>query len=292
MGVASNRPTTIEHHTVEVKDVRLHYAIAGEGNPVVLLHGFPQTWKMWEHEMLLLGDRFRVIAPDLRGFGQSSKPMHGYDMDNMADDIHELVVSLGYRDIFLAGHDWGGAVAYNYAALFPTEVRRLANLEMVFPGFEEYDRFTEAQPKGKYFWEMHFGSVPDLPAFLISGREEAYFGFIFEYWAHDPDAVSPDKMRTYFESMRAIGNPAASLGVYRDAFQSAEQNREHRKTPLEMPVLALGGDACTGDAVISCSEAAAVDVRGRVIEKCGHWICEERPGLLAEELGQFFGEQS
>jgi pimeloyl-ACP methyl ester carboxylesterase len=284
-------PAEIDHGYAEFKGIKLHYAIAGEGDPVVLLHGWPTSSLLWEKEMPLLADRYTVIAPDLRGLGSSTKIPTGYDTNNLADDIHELVKSLGFRDIFLAGHDWGGAISYSYAAQFREEVRRLSIIEMIMPGFDEFDFWMKAEPDGEYFWEMHFHTLPEIPGRLISGHEEEYLNFYFENYAFNRAAVTQDKMQPYFANMRAIGNPNASLGFYRDLFKSAEQNTEHRKRKLEMPVLALGTEACMHKTVITNCEEAATNVRGEVIEKCGHWITYERPGLLAKKLGDFFDEE-
>jgi pimeloyl-ACP methyl ester carboxylesterase len=117
---------TFSHHTVSVNGIQLHYVIGGHGDPVVLLHGWPETWYAWHKVIPALAKNYIVIAPDLRGLGDSSKPLAGYDGKTVAEDIHQLVTKLGFKTIFLVGHDWGTQVAYSYAAAHPTEVKRLA----------------------------------------------------------------------------------------------------------------------------------------------------------------------
>ena len=107
---------SLEHHSADVNDVRLHYVRAGEGDPVVLLHGWPETWYQWRKVIPPLAERYTVIAPDMRGLGDSSKPRTGYDKATVASDVYALVQQLGFESIFLVGHDWGGPVAYAYAA--------------------------------------------------------------------------------------------------------------------------------------------------------------------------------
>jgi alpha-beta hydrolase superfamily lysophospholipase len=125
---------TFSHHTASVNGIQLHYVIGGHGDPVILLHGWPQTWYEWRHVMPALAKNYTVIVPDLRGLGDSSKPLTGYDGKTTAEDIHQLVSQLGFRDIFLVGHDFGVQVAYSYAAAHPNEVRRLVILDVPIPG--------------------------------------------------------------------------------------------------------------------------------------------------------------
>src|SRR6188472_4476770 len=126
---------TFSHHTASVNGIQLHYVIGGHGDPIVLLHGWPETWYAWHKVMPALAKKYTVIAPDLRGLGDSSKPATGYDGKTVSEDIHQLVTQLGFKTIFLVGHDWGTQVAYTYAAAHPTEVKRLAVMELTIPGF-------------------------------------------------------------------------------------------------------------------------------------------------------------
>jgi pimeloyl-ACP methyl ester carboxylesterase len=120
--------------------------IGGHGDPLVLLHGWPETWYEWRHVMPALAKNYTVIAPDLRGLGDSSKPLTGYDGKTTAEDIHQLVSQLGFKQIFLVGHDVGSQPAYSYAAAHPTEVKRLVIMEYIFPGF------TPPQLEGKVWF--------------------------------------------------------------------------------------------------------------------------------------------
>ena len=126
---------TFSHHMAAVNGIQLHYVIGGHGDPVVLLHGWPETWYEWHHVMPALAKNYTVIVPDLRGLGDSSKPLTGYDGKTVAEDIHQLVTQLGFKTIFLVGHDIGTQIAYSYAAAHPTEVKRLVVMELTIPGF-------------------------------------------------------------------------------------------------------------------------------------------------------------
>ncbi len=281
-----------EHHTAALKEVRLHYVRAGSGDPVVLLHGWPQTWYSWRRVISALAEDYTVIAPDLRGLGASSKPDSGYDTDNVADDIHELLAGLGFDRILLAGHDWGAATAYSYAAQFRAEVRRLTIFEMVMPGFGIMEGAMAPQPGGNFLWHMGFQSVPDIPLALIEGREDLYLRWFFDHYAYDPAAVTPEDCAEYVRAMTHVGALRAGLEYYKSFFDSAAQNEVHRERPLQIPVMAWAGEACLGPLTKQCMELAAEDVRGGVIERCGHWIGEERPEFVAARLLEFFAEET
>ncbi|MFT4229857.1 MAG: alpha/beta fold hydrolase [Microbacterium sp.] len=269
-------------------EVKLHYVRAGEGDPVVLLHGWPQTWYSWRHAIEALATDYTVIAPDLRGLGSSSRPAGGYDTDTVARDIHALVQSLGLGPIRLAGHDWGAATAYSYASQFRDEVTKLAIFEMVLPGFGLMEGAMTPQPGGNFLWHMAWQSVPDIPFALINGREDVYLRWFFEYYAYNPSAISPEEADLYIRAMTHVGALRAGLGYYESFFTSAAQNQEHQKTKLTIPVMAWGGEACLGGFTLQCLELAAEDVSGGVIERCGHWVAEERGDFVIDKLREFF----
>jgi len=116
---------TFYHHMASVNGIQLHYVIGGQGEPIVLLHGWPQSWYEWRHVIPALAENYTVIVPDLRGLGDSSKPVTGYDGKTTAEDIYQLVSQLGFNKIFLAAHDVGAQTAYSYAAAHPNNVSRL-----------------------------------------------------------------------------------------------------------------------------------------------------------------------
>jgi alpha-beta hydrolase superfamily lysophospholipase len=169
---------TFSHHTTSVNGIQLHYVIGGQGDPVVLLHGWPETWYAWHHVMPALAKNYTVVAPDLRGLGDSSKPLTGYDGKTLAEDIHQLVTQLGFKTIFLVGHDIGTQVAYSYAAAHPTEVKRLAVMELTIPGFAPAGRMP--------LWWVIFHQTPDVPEALVQGKEMMYLSWFFHNLAYNP----------------------------------------------------------------------------------------------------------
>jgi pimeloyl-ACP methyl ester carboxylesterase len=282
--------TELEHHTAAIGDVRLHYARMGDGDPLVLLHGWPQTGASWNKAIPALAERFTVIVPDLRGLGFSSKPETGYDTNTVAADIHGLVESLGFDQIYLAGHDWGGATAYAYAAQFRDAVKKLTVFEMVLPGFGIMEGAMTPQPGGNFLWHMAFQGVPDIPFALIHGREDVYLRWFFEHFAYDPTAVTDADAEIAVRAITHVGGLRAGLAYYQAYFESAAQNAEHAQTPLTIPISAWGGEACLGPLPLQCLELAGSDVRGGVIDRCGHWVGDERPDFVAAHLLEFFGD--
>ncbi len=275
---------TFSHHTAEVNGVKLHFVKGGTGEEaVVLLHGFPQTWYEWHGVMPALAAQYTVIAPDLRGLGESSRPAPDYEAQNVAEDIHQLVQSLGFDRINLVAHDIAGAPAYAYAVEYPQEVGRLVMIETVAPGFIA----ESGGDPGKY-WHMGFQMTPDLPELLIAGKEREYLKWFFNNFAANPDFLTEDELERYVRAYSADGALHAAFEHYRAMPKAAEQNRRNFKEKLKMPVLALGGEKSMGDLPLNSLRLVAEDVRGGVISGSGHWVASERLDDLVQQLLTFF----
>jgi len=274
-------PIDLVHGRVDLKEVRLHYVTAGAGEPVVLLHGFPQTWFTWRRVIPALAERYTVIAPDLRGLGDSTKPQGGYDKRTVAGDIHELVSALGYQRIRLVGHDIGGWVAYPYAAAYPEEVGKLVILQALVPGYGLERNMQEA-------WHFRFHMEPDLPEALVGGRERMYLNRFISNGTYDPSVISSEDLDEYVRCFSMPGALRAAFNYYRALPQDVMDNEDLAKTKLPMPVLALGGEFSEGDNILASVKQVAEDVRGGTVKRCGHWIPEERPEQLTELMLDFF----
>jgi pimeloyl-ACP methyl ester carboxylesterase len=274
-----------EHGSARVNGVNLHYVRAGDPDdpPLVLLHGWPQTWYEWRHVIPAFAEEYHVVAPDLRGMGDSEKPREGYDKDTVSTDVRELVHELGIEEpIALVGHDWGMPTAYAYAAQYRDEVDALVVLEAMLPGVRE-EEFTG-------MWHMDFHSVRDLPERLVSGNEETYLSWFYRSGAYDPSAISDEARAEYVRCYSSPGGLRGGFEYYRAYDEDVENNREHTEEPLEMPVLALGGEASFGALAIADMKEAAIDVEGEVLERAGHWIPEERPAYFVERVHSFVQE--
>lgn len=278
-------PAGFSHGYADLDGVRLHYVSGGTGEPVVLLHGFPSTWYAWREVMPALAERHTVVAVDLRGMGDSGRPGGGYDVPTTSEDVHRLVEHLGLGPVFLAGQDWGGSTAYAYAAAHPEGVRALAVLEAMPSG-----PWTERSGGGEA-WFAAFHRIPDLPETLVAGREREYLGWFYRAFSATPGVPNPEAVEEYLRTYEAPGAMTAAFGRYRGASKEIRHNAEHSRGPLPVPVLAVGGERVFGGAVAeNLRHGAASDVRGEVLEGCGHYLTEERPEELSRLLLGFFGE--
>ena len=276
-------------HFADLDGVTLHYRRAGEGTPVVLLHGIPQTSHEWRYVMPRLAETYTVIAPDLRGLGDSTRPAGVYDKKTLGADIAALVIDhLGFKRFHIVGHDWGGPVAFAVAAGHPEAVRTLTILDVVIPG--DGGDFSQ----GGRRWHHAFFRTLDLPEQLCFGREEMVINWLFENYGYRANCISDEDKAEFLRTYKKPGAFRALLEIYRALPQDAEDNRNilSRNGKLKMPVLALGGDKSFGRGM-ECIESlrrVAVNVRGGLVKDCGHWIAEEQPDFLVEQLLGFFSE--
>src|SRR5437899_1011449 len=268
----------------EVHGVRLHYLIVGEGDPVVLLHGYAQTSHMWRPLMTELAMTHTVIAPDLRGIGQSSIPADGYTKAVMAQDIHALVHSLGSPRVRLVGHDIGLMVAYAYAAQYPSEVDRIVLMDAFLPGVGNWREVWLLRD----LWHFHF--YGETPLALVNGRERIYFEHFWnDFAADETKSVSEADRRFYTRKYAQPGAMKAGMEVFRNFDQDAKDNANFATTKLTMPVLVLGGEKSGGEFLISQGKLVATNVEGVLVLGSGHWLIDESPHQVIPRLVEFFG---
>jgi len=280
--IAQN-PIAIETRSAELPEVRFQYLIAGEGDPVFLLHGYAQTSHMWRPLISELAKTHRVIAPDLRGFGSSSKPESGYDKKTMAQDIHALAASLGHSRIAIAGHDIGLMVAYAHAAQFPREVTRIALMDAFLPGIGDWKTVWLLRD----LWHFHF--YGKTPLALVDGRERIYFEHFWNDFAADPNhSVSEADRQLYAASYAQPGAMRAGFEVFRAFEQDAVDFAAFSKTKLKMPMLVLTGEKASGEFLIRQARLVADKVEGVVVNGSGHWLLDGALDQVIPRLVTFF----
>jgi len=267
-----------------VNGVKLHYLVAGKGAPVILLHGYAQNSHMWRPLMTELAKTHLVVAPDLRGFGDSAKPAAGYDKKTRAQDVHALAQSLGIQKAGVAGHDIGLMVAYAYATQYPSEVDRLALMDAFIPGIGDTTNLFLL----KDLWHFHF--YGPTPLALVKGRERIYFEHFWNDFAADgTKSVSEADRRFYAQKYAQPGAMKAGMEVFRNFDQDAKDNAGFAATKLTMPVLVLGGEKSGGDFLITQGKMVATNVEGVLVPGSGHWLIDEAPGQVIPRLVEFFG---
>lgn len=274
-----------QHCFADLGEVRLHYIIAGKGPAVVLVHGWPQTWFMWRDIIPGLSSKYRVIAPDLRGLGDSTRPDGGYDKRTLANDIWRLMHdALGEKQFFVVGHDWGGPVAYSLAAQHRNAVKRMVIFDVPVPGDGTPVMFNNRWHHGLH-WEK------DFPEELTAGREDVYLGFFYRTWGATPDCISPEAQQEYIRAYRQPGAMKAGFNLYRATPQDVKDNEAFlAQGKLEMPILVWGGAKGRGRGPLALESWQRVgsNVRGGVVEDAGHWIPEEKPEWATREILNFF----
>lgn len=275
------------HRYADVNGTRLHYVIGGEGPAVVLLHGWPYTWAEWRKLMPRLATAgFTVVAPDLRGLGDSAKAKTGYSKTNVAEDVREIVRSLGLGEINLVGTDIGTMVAYAYASRHSDEVRRLVLTESLIPGFGLEELMNPAT--GGY-WHFGFHMQVDVATMLTAGREAAYLMPSLKMMSVSEDAE--DVAETfYLPHYVAPGGMRAGFQHYGTLLEDGKANRDAFRTKLAMPVLVLNGDkGIPQEQTLGCVRQVAADVRAELVPNSGHTFADDNPAWAADRLTRFFG---
>jgi pimeloyl-ACP methyl ester carboxylesterase len=283
--IAVQAQRRIEDRFANVNGIRLHYLTTGKGDPVILLHGYAETSRMWRPLMVELAKTRTVIAPDLRGFGQSSKPISGYDKKTMAQDIHALATSLGFRRATIVGHDIGLMVVYAYAAQFPTEVNRIVLMDAFLPGVGDWKSVWLLRD----LWHFHF--YGETPLKLVAGRERIYFEHFWNDFAADPKHSVPEADRRFYAAAYAQpGGMRAGFEVFRAFEQDAKDFAQFAQTRLTMPMLVLAGEKASGNFLIEQGRLVDTDVQGVVIKGSGHWLMEEAPRQVIPQLVAFINK--
>jgi pimeloyl-ACP methyl ester carboxylesterase len=286
---------TFTSRYVDTGGLRQHVVTGGQGPPLLLVHGWPQTWYAWRLVMPALAREFTVVAPDQRGTGLSGRPEDGYDTGTLAGDLAALMGALGHERFAVAGHDTGMWIGYALAADHPGRVARLAVAETPLPGVSPSPPLFASAHLNDALWHFAFNRLAAVNDQLAAGREEVYFGWQFATKAARklPDYAVRHYVGTLAASPQALH---ASFGIYRALDVTIAQNQERKTRPLGLPVLAIGGAHSLGDQVAATMRLAAGDVQALVVPGCAHWVPEETPdetiGALTAFLAPYRDEQA
>jgi pimeloyl-ACP methyl ester carboxylesterase len=276
------------HRYVDVgsERIRLHYAEAGEGPPLLMLHGWPQHFWSWRRVVPLLADRFRMICPDLRGFGWSAAPGHGYDPDTFAADAVALLDELGIERAFLMGHDWGGFSGFLACMRHPRRFERLVSLNAPVP-------WPALSPKlALHAWRTWYAvlmATPLIGPFLLEQRPE----LVADFMRGDNEPMSRSDALVFSERLARPEQVHATQALYRRYLRtlvSAPLSGPYDGLRLTTPALLLFGadDNALPPLVTRARDGMADDLRVELVEGCGHFIQEERAELVAERAAEHF----
>ncbi|GAA3828789.1 alpha/beta fold hydrolase [Streptomyces phyllanthi] len=285
--LAASLGDTFTSEFAEVNGVRLHYVSGGEGPPLVLLPGWPETW--WEYRKLMpaLAERHRVIAVDIRGMGASEKPESGFEKKTMARDIKELIHHLGYERAAVAGHGIGAMVAYACAANHPEVVEKVAILNTTHIDDSYYDfpmvpRPGDAPP---HRWWLAFNQVRELPEQLLAGRSRHIIDYMFGISLVNPDAITDFDRRVYAQAYDAPGAIRACTGWFQTYQQDIADFASYPRVTVEMLGLAYGPFFAYMEKALT---ASGTNVRVAEIKGSRNYLVEEQPEAVLAAFADFF----
>jgi pimeloyl-ACP methyl ester carboxylesterase len=279
---------TFTSRYVDAGEIRMHAVIGGDGPPLLLIHGWPETWYAWRMVMPALARDFEVVAVDQRGIGLSDKPTEGYDVGTLGNDMAALMDALGHQRFAVYGTDTGMPIAHALAADHPDRVVRLVVSEAPLPGVSPSPPLFLPPQLNAKFWHLAFNQLPaEVNEALVRGREEVFFGA--EFSASAGTKKLPDEtVRFYIETVSA--DPDALRGsfeFYRALPATIAQGEERKARRLTMPVLAIGGAESGGEGVAATMRLVADDVRGVVLAGAAHWVAEQAPEELLAAVTDF-----
>lgn len=278
------------HGKAVVNNISLHYRMAGKGKPVLLLHGWPQHSLMWHTVAPILVDSgYQVIVPDMRGTGGSSITDTGYDKKTMAEDIYQLLLHLKISKLIIVGYDLGSNVAYSLAAAHPEVAEKIVVMEFGLPGFG-YEDFMAPSPQWDNGSNWHLGlfTLPDIAVMAFQGKEQELLSWFFWHLSYNASAVSSAHFDEYLKLLKRPGALRAGVMYYANVWKDAKHNKELAKSKLKMPMLAIGGEVSGGNWISQLFQPVAENITALTVPKAGHWLGDENPSFLADELIKFF----
>jgi len=283
---------TFKSRFVRANGIRQHVVVGGEGPPLLLVHGWPESWYAWRKVMPKLAKDFTVIAVDQRGIGLTEKTAGGYDSATLADDLAAVMTKLGHERFAVVGHDTGYVISYALAADHRDRVVRLAVAEIPGPpgvgdAAHQPPLFLPDALNDK-LWHIPFNRVDDeLIVDMVASNAEAYYRYEYQIqgggW-NQPEYASDYYIKLYTRNKDVL---RASFGLYREWAEHIAQNGKRQTNPLTIPVLGIGGENSWGPAPAEAIKAAASNVQTAVVPGTGHWVAEQSPGGLLDALRPF-----
>ncbi|MEV4477294.1 alpha/beta hydrolase [Nonomuraea sp. NPDC049504] len=276
----------VTHHRVAVNGTTLHYVAAGtSGSPILLVHGFPETWWTFHKLLPLLAADHRVFAVDLRGFGDSDNGPGEYDSATAAEDLHLLIEHLGVGPVHLTGQDISGATVFRLATTHPDDVLSLTAIEMGLAGFG-LETLADVTRGGA--WHIGALAAPGIPELLLAGREREFLGrYAFPAMTATPGAFTDADLDEFARAYARPDGWRGAIGLYRSMLREGSEIRALAAAPgLRTPVLAVGarGGPFTADTM---SQAASTEIRSVHLDGVGHYVAMEAPEALAKAFLDF-----
>lgn len=285
-----------KHDFIEANGIRFHYVTAGEGPLVLLLHGFPQFWYAWRHQLPSLAERFKVVAPDLRGYGDTDKPprVADYRTGILAVDVAALVRAFGYDKAHVVGHDWGGGVAWVTALEHPAVVDRLAVLNCPHPQAFARALRSNLRQLGRS-WYMFFFQLPVIPELGFQLAPEQVVERVFRRMAIRQGTFTGEDLRQFRQALEKPGALTAAINYYRATFRNFSRLRDLERSPRQIaaPTLVIWAEndvALGKELTYGMEPLFSGPFRIHYVPNCSHWVNEEQPELVNRLLLDFLTE--
>ena len=279
----------ITHHRAVVNGTTLHYVAAGTtGSPILLVHGFPETWWTFHKLIPLLATGHRVFAVDLRGFGDSDNEPGAYDSATSAEDLHQLIVHLDVGPVHLTGQDISGGTVFRLAVNHPQDVLSFTAIEMGLAGFGLEGRLADLAGGGA--WHIGVLVAPGIPEMLLAGRERAFLGqYAFPAMTAVQGAVTATDIEEFARTYARPDGWRGAIGLYRSMLREGAEIRTLAQSPgLRVPVLAVGAGGGSFTCV-TMSQVTSTDVSAVSLDGVGHYAAMEAPDELAKAILGFAG---
>jgi pimeloyl-ACP methyl ester carboxylesterase len=278
----------LKHEFIFTSGIQLHYVTQGDGPLMLMLHGFPEFWYSWRHQIPEFAQDYKVVAIDLRGYNESDKPpaQSAYAMSEFVKDVQGVIQGLGYTTCVLVAHDWGAAIAWYFAYAHPDMVEKLIILNLPHPAkFAEGLRTPQQLLRS---WYIFLFQLPWLPEFLMQLGEFQFIEQAFAGMAIRKDTFTPADIQAYKQAAAKPGALTAMLNYYRAAFQAGLTALNLNKL-LEVPTLMIWGeeDAALGKELTYGTEQYVQHFQIRYIPKCSHWVQQEQPELVNRYIREF-----
>ncbi|WP_017327268.1 alpha/beta fold hydrolase [Synechococcus sp. PCC 7336] len=282
-----------QHGYISTNGIRLHYVTQGEGDLVVLLHGFPEFWYSWRHQIPALACSFRVVVPDLRGYNDSDKPDSGYDIETLTADVRGLVEGLGEKTAMVVAHDWGGAIAWHWAEQFPEQVRKLVVLNSPHPACFRRELLSNVDQLRRS-WYMLLMQLPLLPEWLLQSNLGNAVRQIFRETAIRKGAFSKADLEVYRMALSKPKVLTSAMNYYRQMFhwRTLQNWLLNPIRQIQAPTLLIWGEedfALSRKLTENMESFFTRKLQLEIIRDCGHWAQQEAPQTVNRLLLEFLG---
>lgn len=284
---------TWTHHTISTNGINMHYVTQGAGPLLILLHGFPEFWYSWRHQIpVLAAHGYRVVAPDLRGYNDTDKPKSGYDIPTLLRDIAGLITALGEERAIIVGHDWGGILAWQFAIDYPHMTVKLIGLNAPHPAAMMRELRSFAQMRKS--WYIFFFQLPWLPEYWLSKNNAHEVGRMLRGAAWKKEIFPREETAKYQQVMSRPGAVRAALSYYRQLMRRGQRAYRNRNLQVVAPTLLIWGekDVALDIALTYDLDPWVPNLQIKRISDSGHWVQQEQPELVNQYMLAFLATEA